>query len=155
MRLNQSLPFAAMLLVLCRAAQADMPCPPAVPLPGARVTIGDGSAALQFAVEVADTQAARAAGLMCRDSLPEGRGMLFVYPVPREVGMWMQNMRMALDMLFIGDDGHIVRIAENVAPEPNSRIHSGQPVRAVLELPAGTVDRHGIRVGDRVTRSAP
>jgi uncharacterized protein len=144
---------SALLLVLCHAVQAQADCPPAAPLPEVRVSINDGAA--QFTVEIADTEAARRAGLMCRESLPADRGMLFVYPAPREARMWMQNMRLPLDMLFIDAEGRIVKIASHVAPGATSRIHSGQPVTAVLELPAGTADRHGIRIGDRVLRHAP
>src|SRR5574340_144392 len=69
-----------------------------------------------FAVEVADTEAARAKGLMFRKSLPEGQGMLFDFHKEQEVGFWMQNTYVPLDMIFIRGDGTISRIAEHTQP---------------------------------------
>jgi uncharacterized protein len=110
---------------------------------------------LQLDVEIADTAAARKAGLMCRHELPEDTGMLFVYPHPQVVKMWMKNTYVLLDMLFVGADGRIVRIVENLQPRQEKRISSDTPVTAVLELPAGSAARHGIRVGDRIRKESP
>jgi uncharacterized membrane protein (UPF0127 family) len=53
-------------------------------------------------------------------------------------------------MLFIRADGTIARIAENTVPHSEATIQSGQPVKAVLEVVAGTAKRLGIAPGDRV-----
>jgi uncharacterized membrane protein (UPF0127 family) len=103
-----------------------------------------------FTVELAETPRQRARGLMFRRELGPGRGMLFLYPRAERVSMWMRNTFVPLDMLFIGGDGRIVRIAENTAPQSTDLISSGIPVKAVLELAAGTAARLDIREGDRV-----
>jgi uncharacterized membrane protein (UPF0127 family) len=103
-----------------------------------------------FSVEVVDNDADRAKGLMFRKELPEGRGMLFDFQHEQEVGFWMQNTYISLDMLFIKADGRILRIAENTTPLSTRVIPSGGPVRAVLEVIAGTSRRLGIAPGDRV-----
>ncbi len=64
--------------------------------------------------------------------------------------MWMRNTVSPLDMLFINADGTIRQIAENTVPESLAIIDSGGPVRATLELAAGTAARLDIRVGDKV-----
>ena len=66
-----------------------------------------------FAVEMATTDAERAQGLMNRKELPEGQGMLFDFQRDQEVGFWMKNTYIPLDMIFIRSDGRIMRIAEN------------------------------------------
>ena len=53
-------------------------------------------------------------------------------------------------MLFINADGTIRRIAENTVPQSLAVIDSHGPVRATLELAAGTAERLDIRVGDQV-----
>jgi uncharacterized membrane protein (UPF0127 family) len=52
-------------------------------------------------------------------------------------------------MLFIFVDGRIHRIEANTEPQSERVISSGVPVRAVLELNAGTAARLGIKPGDR------
>jgi uncharacterized membrane protein (UPF0127 family) len=103
-----------------------------------------------FAVEMAVTNEEKAKGLMFRRELPEGRGMLFDFGRDQEVSMWMQNTYISLDMIFIRSDGRIHRIAENTTPESTRIISSGGPVRAVLEVIAGTAKKLGIAPGDRV-----
>jgi uncharacterized membrane protein (UPF0127 family) len=103
-----------------------------------------------FLVEVVDTDEERAKGLMFRKRLPEGRGMLFDFGREQDVSMWMQNTYISLDMLFIRGDGRILRIAEGTEPMSTRIIPSGGPVRAVLEVIAGTARKLGIAPGDRV-----
>ena len=103
-----------------------------------------------FSVEIADTEPEREKGLMFRKELPEGHGMLFDFHREQEVGFWMQNTYISLDMIFIRGDGRILRIAENTEPLSTRIIPSGGPVRAVLEVIAGTAEKLGIAPGDRV-----
>ena len=91
-----------------------------------------------FSVEIADNDAERAKGLMYRKELPEGQGMLFDFHREQEVGFWMQNTYIPLDMIFIRADGRILRIAENTEPLSTGIVPSGGPVRAVLEVIGGT-----------------
>ena len=103
-----------------------------------------------FAVELAVTDEERARGLMYRRSVPELYGMLFDFKRDQEVTMWMKNTYVSLDMIFIQSDGRIRRIAENTETESEKIIPSGGPVRAVLEVVAGTARKLGIEPGDRV-----
>ena len=103
-----------------------------------------------FAVEMAVTEAERAQGLMNRKSLPEGQGMLFDFQRDQEVGFWMKNTYIPLDMIFIRSDGRIMRIAENTEPLSERIVPSNGAVRAVLEVIGGTSRKLGIAPGDRV-----
>ncbi len=103
-----------------------------------------------FAVELATTEAERAQGLMNRKELPEGQGMLFDFHRDQEVGFWMRNTYIPLDMIFIRSDGRIMRIAENTEPLSEKIVPSTTPVRGVLEVIGGTARKLGIAVGDRV-----
>ncbi|MGB0747370.1 MAG: DUF192 domain-containing protein [Magnetospiraceae bacterium] len=114
------------------------------------LTIEVGEGAVVFQVELADDDAERAVGLMNRTELPASQGMLFDYRQPRSVAMWMKNTLIPLDMLFIGADGRIVNIVENAEPLTLTPRRSAGPVRAVLELPGGTVAALGIKSGAKV-----
>jgi uncharacterized protein len=114
------------------------------------LTIATDGDATMFTVEIADTDLTRERGLMFRQRLPEGHGMLFDFGEPRPVSMWMKNTYIPLDMLFIRADGSIAYIAENTVPKSLDTIGITEPVLAVLELPAGTVRKKDIRAGDVV-----
>jgi uncharacterized membrane protein (UPF0127 family) len=103
-----------------------------------------------FSVELAVTDEERQKGLMFRRSLPESYGMLFDFKQDQDVSMWMRNTYVSLDMIFIRGDGRILRIAENTQTESDRIISSGGPVRAVLEVVAGTAKKFGLASGDRV-----
>jgi hypothetical protein len=103
-----------------------------------------------FTVELATDDAERSRGLMFRKELPEGRGMLFDFERDQPVAFWMHNTYIPLDMIFIRGDGSILRIAENTEPLSDRLVPSGGPVRAVLEVIAGTARKLGISPGDRV-----
>ncbi|MGV7216816.1 DUF192 domain-containing protein [Bradyrhizobium sp. UFLA05-112] len=103
-----------------------------------------------FSVEMATTEQEKTTGLMYRKELADGKGMLFDFSPEQEVTMWMKNTYISLDMIFIGADGRILRIAENTEPLSTKIIPSRGLARAVLEVPAGTAQKYGIRPGDRV-----
>jgi uncharacterized protein len=103
-----------------------------------------------FTVELAVSDEERQKGLMFRRSLPESQGMLFDFKADQDISMWMRNTYVSLDMIFIRGDGRILRIAENTPTESDRIIPSGGPVRAVLEVVAGTAKKLGIAPGDTV-----
>ena len=107
-----------------------------------------------FSVELAKTRPELDRGLMYRRSLPAGRGMLFDFGAVQSVTMWMKNTYVPLDMLFIGPDGRVRRIAANTKPHSTELIPGGEGVRYVLEVRAGTARKLGIAVGDRVSHPA-
>jgi uncharacterized membrane protein (UPF0127 family) len=106
-----------------------------------------------FSVELATNTAEREVGLMFRKELPEGHGMLFDFQTEQQVQFWMHNTYIPLDMIFIAADGRIVHVAENAKPMSDDLIPSVHPVRAVLEVIAGTARKFSIAPGDRVTGS--
>jgi len=99
-------------------------------------------------VEIAETAAQRSLGLQYRRQLPPNSGMLFDFGKVGSVTMWMKNTPLSLDMLFVDQSGKIVQIEKATKPYSLDFISSKRPVKAVLELPAGTSDRLEIRTGD-------
>jgi uncharacterized protein len=103
-----------------------------------------------FSTEIADTDELRSRGLMFRHVLPQDRAMLFDFGKPRPAAMWMKNTYIALDMLFVREDGTIAALAENTEPFSTQTISVEEPVKGVVELAAGTVKWLGIKRNDKV-----
>jgi uncharacterized protein len=139
------------MLVACWALLAALPAARAASQDTIEIVTRTGVHA--FSVELATNAAERAVGLMYRKELPEGRGMLFDFHEDQPVQFWMHNTYISLDMIFIAGDGRVARVAENAKPMSDDLIPSGRPVRAVLEVIAGTARKFGIAAGDRVTGS--
>ena len=133
----------ALLLASCSGEPEPKPTTPLV----IKTANGD----IRFMVEVASTPEDLKTGLMHRTNLGFSSGMLFnIYPV-RPTAMWMKNTKIPLDMLFVAPDSTISLIKENAEPMSEALIISRDPVRAVIEINAGQVKRHGIKVGDKIT----
>ena len=101
-------------------------------------------------VEVAESPADKAKGLMFRRTLGEQEGMLFLYTEPQDVAMWMRNTYLPLDMVFIDKAGIVTQIAERTVPFSEERIESGGAILGVLEINGGLSERLGLKPGDRV-----
>jgi uncharacterized membrane protein (UPF0127 family) len=104
---------------------------------------------LQIQVEVADTAQERAQGLMFRENLPEGEGMLFIFPAETQTSFWMKDTPISLDLIFIRDN-RIVDLIENAVPFSETLLTPDTTYLMVLEVPGGYVSRHGIQIGDSI-----
>jgi hypothetical protein len=137
------------LLMMPLTGQAQTVAQPELPKEKLVVVTKDGMRH-DFNVEMALSPEQQTVGLMFRTSIPADGGMLFDWGAPRDSAMWMRNTVSSLDMLFINADGTIRRVVENTVPESLATIDSRGPVRATLELAAGTARRLDIHAGDKV-----
>ena len=128
-------------LLLCLPAGADAGCSPAV----AEFRWDGGSA--RFAVEMADDDAERARGLMFREKMGAGQGMLFVYPAPQPVAFWMKNTLIPLDMVFLDGAGRVTAVHENAVPGDLTPIPGPADTLMVLEIGGGLARRIGLAPG--------
>lgn len=105
-------------------------------------------------VWIADNEARRQRGLMFVDSMADDAGMLFIYPQPQDISMWMKNTHLSLDMLFVSANGRVHSIVANTKPMSLDTISSNGTVLAVIELKAGSAARMNIRPGAQVIHPA-
>lgn len=106
-----------------------------------------------YKVELAQTKEEMSTGLMNREDLDENSGMLFALGslgANSRSAMWMKDTKISLDMLFIDEEGMIFWIYENAEPESEKLIVPPYPAYSVLEVNAGDVKKHGIKIGDMV-----
>jgi len=116
------------------------------------LTFVQNTKSVTLQVEVADTPASRAQGLMNRRSLPENGGMLFVFESSAIWGFWMKNTLIPLSIAFIDEDWRIVDIVDmKVADDPKTGpfpiYESKKPYRYALEVNQGFFKRKGLDVG--------
>jgi len=105
-------------------------------------------------VWIADNEMRRARGLMFVENMADDAGMLFIYPQPQEISMWMKNTHLSLDMLFVSANGRVHSIVANTKPMSLDTISSNGTVVAVIELKAGSAARMNIRPGAQVIHPA-
>ncbi|HWL83659.1 MAG TPA: DUF192 domain-containing protein [Roseomonas sp.] len=137
------------LAAMTHSAAAQEKAQPRLPTEPLTIVTRDGKRH-DFTVEMALTPEQQQVGLMFRPEVKPNEGMLFDWGSPRESDMWMKNTIAALDMVFISANGRIHHIAERTVPQSLATVESRGPVRATLELAAGTAERLNLRVGDQV-----
>jgi uncharacterized membrane protein (UPF0127 family) len=139
--------LALALALACDRPEAPAAAAPAEPAPPrARVTIGMHV----IDAEIADTAARKQRGLSGRASLGASEGMLFPYDEPGLHGFWMPDMHFDIDIVWIRA-GRIVDVTPRVSKDDPRAIHRPREAAdLVLELPAGTAEHRGFRVGDAV-----
>ena len=113
--------------------------------PSVAIPVDDGE--LLFRVELANTPAERARGLMYREQLGADDGMLFLFDRTQRQSFWMKNTLIPLDMIFIDAGGTIVGIVENAEPLTMTSRSVDAASKYVLELNGGTCRKLGIREG--------
>jgi len=133
-----------MLLATVAACACDRRVPDV-----ATVSLGDRA----WTLEIAATPAAIQDGLMHREKIPFGTGMLFVFEEPSVHRFWMANCLTDIDVAFLDGEGRIVTM-HTMKMEPPRRVNesvydyhrrlplysSAVPVRFAIELPAGSID---------------
>ena len=122
------------------------------PLPdrGAMVLHDAFGGAHRLTVEIADTSPLRTRGLMWRAELPEGTGMLFIFPSEVVQSFWMRNTLVPLDMVFIDRRLRVVGVVQWAEPRTLTSRTVGKPSLYVLEVPGGWTSRNGVRAGSTV-----
>ena len=112
----------------------------------------------RYTVEIADDDPERARGLMFRDALADGHGMLFIHERQEPQAYWMKNTRIALDILYFDDGLKLVSQQRNVPPcsagNACPSYPSDEPARYVLELNAGEAAKLNV-VDGAVLRLGP
>jgi uncharacterized membrane protein (UPF0127 family) len=123
---------------------------------GSLETISVAAPAHKLTLAVASNESDRELGLMCVNALAQHHGMIFVFSMPSLYGFWMKLTLIPLDMIWVGADGAVAKVAANV---PASTLDTRDNAVArrygqglyVIELNAGEAALDGIRVGVKLT----
>ena len=101
-------------------------------------------------LQIADTDAKKRKGLSGRAELEPFGGMVF----PGSRYFWMKDTEFPLDLVYSDDKGAIVDIlGMDVDKDGKKTYYSEKPeAKNAIELPRGFCEKHGIKVGDKVSR---
>ena len=112
-----------------------------------------------FQVELAQSVQSQSQGLAGRDHLAQDAGMLFVWPDPTIVSMWMKGCKIPLDVLFFDHNKRLINFHTMAAPSPGQADYSlplyrsDKPAQYALEIRAGTSGRLHIKPGTAISFS--
>jgi uncharacterized membrane protein (UPF0127 family) len=135
----------SLLFALCLAGPALAQETPQTQLQ--RITLTAGIH--QMDIQVALTPEQHQIGLMYRTEMPQGEGMLFVFPAASKQCFWMKNTILPLTAAFVADDGSIVNL-EDMKPQTTDSHCSLKPVRYVLEMNQGWFAKKGLKAGSKL-----
>ena len=105
-----------------------------------KITIGNKS----YQVSLAKTEEEPITGLQGVHTLPEDEGVLFVFEEPGEVGFWMKDTLIPLDIIYINDDDEVIAVEQGTPGDETILEH--QDVKYVLEVNKGS----GVKIGDEL-----
>ncbi len=123
---------------------------------GGLVTFRGESGHVSLDAELAVTPQEHSRGLMNRESLADGQGMLFIFSEDSPRSFWMKDTLIPLDMVFVNSSMHVVGVVENAQPCTAScscqcpRHSSEAPAMYVIEANAGFCREHGIKEGQLI-----
>lgn len=110
-----------------------------------RVTLRLGGGV--FNARLARTEAEREKGLAGVTKLGESDAMLFVFDKSGKPVMWMKDMKIPLDIIWLNTDKKVVYIVKNVTPDTYPRVFIPKnDARYVVEVAAGTIESDAIMV---------
>jgi len=130
---------------MVHASSSSVPTPPGAALPKAALQIGTK----RIVVEVAANEAARAYGLMFRESMPRDHGMLFVFKEASQVCFWMKNTLIPLTIAFIDANANIINLADMEPQSLDTHCALG-PAQYALEMNRGWFAQNRIAPGTKV-----
>ena len=115
------------------------------------ITITTNNNNIIFTVEIADTNNSRQIGLMCRKTLKDEKGMLFIFDDSQIRSFWMKNTLIPLDIIFIDKDFNIINIYHNTTPLLENIFYtSDSPAKYVLEVNGGVAETYNYDSSSRL-----
>lgn len=115
-----------------------------------------------FDLELAVDDDARSRGLGGRTSIPDKGGMLFVFPNTELRRFWMLDCEIDIDIIFLDPLGIVTAVHEMKAeprqPGESLDAYKGRlklyssiaPAQYAIELKAGSIERLGIKPGEKI-----
>jgi uncharacterized protein len=104
--------------------------------------------------DVPITSELMAKGLAVKNQLKENEAMLFIFEESAQHSFWMKDMKFPIDIIWLGSDGKVVHIEQNLQPCVSVFICPSYTPNTdslyVLETAAGLTQRHNISVGTNI-----
>lgn len=106
-----------------------------------------------FHLRLAADEPSREKGLSGVESLKSDDGLLMTFDTDDKWAIWMKDMKIPLDIVWLDSSKKVIYIVKNAAPELSTdRVFTPtEKARYVIELSAGATQQYGIKLGDRAT----
>ena len=105
-------------------------------------------AGMSLRLDYATDEAAQERGLGGRADVPEGYGMLFVFPKSDDYGIWMKDMQVPIDVFWLNDQRRVIFAVRDMEPSTYPAVfYPPTPARYVLETTAGFGEAHDVATG--------
>ena len=101
--------------------------------------------------KVADNDPARHEGLLGWNTISEDDGMLLDFGREGKFAIHMQGMKFPIDAVWIGNDGEVKLVYEDIQPNSGQVYPAMFSCRYCLELKSGFCKKYGVQIGSRVT----
>ena len=106
---------------------------------------------LTYNLELAQTNNQRIQGLSGRDLLQPQQGLMLTYRQAADHGIWMKDMRFALDIIWLDTNRRVIGLAQEVQPDSYPQVYrADQASQFIIEIGAGQVERAGLKLADKV-----
>ncbi len=110
------------------------------------INLGETSPQLQIAL----TQKEMSRGLMFRESMPENEGMLFYFNPPKQMGFWMRNTKIPLDIGFFDTNGVLKEVYHMYPMDERSVESRSNQLIIAIEMNKGWYAKNGVKPGAKL-----
>ena len=115
--------------------------------PKTEIRMGSGV----FSARVVDTAQTREKGLSGISKLSPNEALLMVFDTDDKWGIWMKDMKVSIDIIWLNSKKEVIYVVKNAAPELSTTktFTPNDPARYVIEIAAGGVSKNNIRIGEK------
>lgn len=104
-----------------------------------------------YDVRVVSSEPLRQKGLSGTSRLGKTEGMLFVFNKEDKWGIWMKDMLIPIDIIWLDSEKKVVYLVKEADPSsyPHTTFRPSRAAKYVVELQAGVIQARNIKIGDQ------
>jgi uncharacterized membrane protein (UPF0127 family) len=114
------------------------------------IKVGERTVQMQIAALPPETQK----GLMFRQTMGPDEGMLFVFPAPQQMGFYMRNTTLPLDIGYFDPAGELKEIYPMYPLDERTVPSRSHNIQFCLEMNQGWYKQSGVRPGAKIDLKA-
>ena len=103
-------------------------------------------------IDIADSYDERVKGLSGKSFLPDNTGLFFIFDNPGYHGIWMKDMRIPIDIVWLDDSLQVVHLEQEISPNTYPEVFKpNKKAIYILEVPSGFIYKNSIKIADQMT----